>query len=656
MQRTQIQAPKTGKAIAKTKPQDTSWFVWTAAAALLTVFALIAGMARAEVKMISTHGYSFYGDLTYPADYPHFDYVNPNAPKGGEISLGVVGTFDSMNAYSRKGSAGSLSSMMYESLLGAAPTETNIDLASAPADVLGEFYGLLAHRLEYPDTKDWVIFYMRPEAKFSNGTPLTAHDVAFSHNLLLDQGLKSYGDAVRKRIPKVEVLDDHTIKFYFTKGISRRSLIDQVGGVPVWSQKWYEETGAKLNESRLDVSPGSGPYVLDSVNVNRQTVFKRDPNYWGADLPFNVGRNNFDKIRIEYFGDDTGAFEAFKAGEYTFKPEGNSKRWATGYNFPNVNNGSVVREEIPDGAPATPLGFVFNTGAENLGDIRVREALALAFNFEWTNESLQHGLFKQRVSFSQGTPVMATGKPTGAELAFLKSLGDVVPQDILTDDVRTAHTSTPNRLFDRKNSRKAMQLLDDAGFKIGDNGVRVTANGAPMKVTFLLSANSSSTGRAIIENYVSNVRKLGVDITLEVVDGAQYTARRRDRDYDMIYGGYYPIIEPDTGLEQQFGSEAAEFSLFNPAGMASPLVDEIISRSLLVQTKDEEAAAIQALDRALRRELIMVPLWYNDNYWVAYYDMFEHPENTPPYFLGYLDFWWYNQDKADALRASGALR
>jgi microcin C transport system substrate-binding protein len=652
MQRTPTQA----KVISKTKPRDGSWLIWTLGVSLIAVFALITGMARAEDKMISAHGYSFYGDLSYPEDYTHFNYVNPDAPKGGEIALGTVGTFDSMNVYSRKGRAGTLSWMMYESLLGAAPSETNIELASAPADVRGEFYGLLAYRLEYPESKDWVIFYMRPEAKFSDGTPLTAHDVAFSHNLLLDQGLKSYADAVRKRIPKVEVLDDHTIKFYFTEGISRRTLIDQVGGVPVWSKAWYDKTDAKLNEGRMDVSPGSGPYMLDSVTINRQIIYKRNKDYWGADLPFNAGRNNFDSIRVEYFGDETAAFEAFKSGVYTFKAEGNSKRWATGYDFPNVENGTVVREEIADGAPATPTGFVFNTGSPTLADIRVREALALAFNFDWTNQSLQYGLFKQRDSFSQGSPVMATGKPEGAELDFLKSLGDVVPQEMLSQDVRVAHTSTPDRLFDRKNSRKAMRLLDDAGYKVGDNGLRMTPEGAPMKVTFLLSANSSSTGRAIIENYVSNVQKLGVDMTLEVVDGAQYTARRRDRDYDMINHLYYPIIEPDTGLEQQFGSSEAEFSVFNSAGLASPLVDAIIAKSLRSQSKEEEVASIKALDRALRRELIMVPVWYNDAYWVAYYDMFEHPETTPPYFLGYLDFWWFNQDKADALRASGVLR
>ncbi|NRB03956.1 MAG: ABC transporter substrate-binding protein, partial [Rhodobacteraceae bacterium] len=393
------------RVIAKAETRSSRFWWWSMGLFGLLATLLAVTSARAnDQEMVVSHGYSFFGDLTYPADYTHFDYVNPDAPKGGEIALGTVGTFDSMNPYTRKGRAGALSSMMYESLLGDAPTGS-----AAPADVYGEYYGLLAERLEYPKDKEWVIFYMRPEARFSDGSPVTAHDVAFSHNLLLDEGLKSYADAVRKRIPKVEVIDDHTIKFYFAEGISRRSLIDQVGFIPAWSKKWYEETGAGLDESRLEVSPGSGPYMLDNFDVNRRIVYKRNPDYWGNDLPFNVGRNNFDAIRVEYFGDDTASFEAFKAGEYTFKVESDSKKWATGYEFPKVNDGSIVTEELPDGAPPTPSGIVFNLGTEALQDKRVREALALAYNFEWTNESLQYGLFEQRASYTQDTPLMATG-------------------------------------------------------------------------------------------------------------------------------------------------------------------------------------------------------------------------------------------------------
>ncbi len=627
---------------------------WLWSGALVFVLAFCWGsLVRAEAHetIIKSHGYSFYGDLTYPPDYTHFDYVNPDAPKGGEIAISTLGTFDSMNPYSRKGRGGALSTVMYESLLGG-----GVGGESAPADVYGEYYGLLAHTVEYPETKDWVIFHMRPEARFSNGDPVTAHDIAFSHNLLLDQGLKSYADAVRKRIPKVEVIDDHTVKFYFTEGISRRSLIDQVGFVPAWSKKWYEETGARLDESRLDISPGSGPYMIETVDVNRRIVYKRNPDYWGRDLPFNVGRNNFDRIRVEYFGDENSAFEAFKSGEYTFRNEGNSKQWATAYDFPKVAEGYVVKEEIPDGSPPTPSGIVFNLGREVLQDKRVREAVALGFNFEWTNESLQYGLFKQRASFTQDTPLMATGVPEGAELAFLRSLGDVVVPDLLTEEARMPHTSKPERLLDRRNARRAMKLLDAAGWAVGDDGKRRNAQGEPLRLTFLLNSSGSATLSAVVENFMSNLENFGIEAVLEKVDSSQYTARERDRDYDMVYDQYAAFLGTGTGLSQRYGSEAASYSLFNPAGLASPMVDAIIEASLLAETREQEEAAMTALDRALRHEFIMIPVWYNDVYWTAYYDQYGHPENQPAYGLGYLDFWWYDAEKAERLRAAGALR
>lgn len=615
------------------------------------VAAASGGAVMAEGKMIVSHGYSFYGDLTYPADFKHFDYVNPDAPKGGEISLGSLGTFDSMNPYSRKGRGGALSTIMYESLLG----EGN-NSEPAPADVYGESYGLLAERLEYPEGKDWVIFYMRPEARFSDGSPVTAHDIAFSHNLLLDQGLKSYADAVRKRIPKVEVIDDHTIKFHFTPGISRRSLIDQVGGVPAWSKAWFDKTGARLDESRLMTSPGSGPYMIDSIDVNRRIVYKRNPDYWGKDLPINVGRHNFDAIRVEYFGDENAAFEAFKAGEYTFRREGNSRQWASAYDFPKVSTGAVVKQELHDGSPATPAGIVFNLGRDVFKDKRVREAVALGFNFEWTNESLQFGLFKPRASFTQGTELMAGGPPVDDELAFLKSLGDVVPPEVLSAPARVPHTSDSKRLLDRKNLRRAMKLLDQAGWAVGDDGKRRNAAGAPLRLTFLLNSAGSATLSAIVENFMSNLENMGIEAVLEAVDASQYTLRERDRDYDMVYDSYGAFLGTGTGLMQRYGSETAAFSLFNPAGLASPMVDAIIDASLNAQSAAEEKTTLMALDRALRYEFFMIPTWYNDNHWVAYYDQYEYPENLPDFALGYLDFWWYNQDKADALRAAGALR
>lgn len=625
------------------------------ALAMLFFMGLAAIMAQAAVAqdgIIKSHGYSFFGDLSYPPDYEHFNYVNPDAPKGGEISIALSGSFDSMNPYTRKGRSAALSTVMYESLLG----QVLAGAGSLPADNFREMYGLLAHTIEYPEDKSWVIFHMRPEARFSDGTPVTAHDVLFSHNLLLDEGLRSYAEAVRKRIPKAEVLDDHSIKFYFADGISRRSLIDQVGSVPVWSKKWYEDSGAKLDESRLEVSPGSGPYKIKSVDVNRSVVYERDPEYWGWDLPINKGRHNFDTIRLEYFTDSTSAFEAFKAGEVTYRTEADPKIWASSYDFPAIENGWVVREEIPDGAPPDMGGIVFNLGSDPLKDKRVREAIALAFNFEWTNQSLLYGLFEQQRSFSTGTPLEAKGLPEGEELAFLKSLGDVVPEELFTTEPWVPHVSDPDRVNTRRNMRQALKLMEEAGYTVGEGGQMRGPDGTVLRLDFLFNASSSPTQKAMAENFVANLGKLGIDARLESVDSAQYSKRERDRDYDLVFDAYPSLLGTGTGLAQRFGSEAAEYSLFNPAGLASPMVDAIIEASLLTESQEEEDTAIRALDRALRYEFFLIPDGYAPDHWVAYWDMYDHPEEIPPYALGTLDFWWFDAEKAAALKAAGALR
>ncbi len=608
--------------------------------------------AQAEQKIIRSHGYSYFGNLSYPPDYQHFSYVNPDAPKGGEISIAISGSFDSMNPYTRKGRAAALSSMMYESLLG----EMLAGSGSLPADNYNEMYGLLAESIEYPEDKSWVIFHMRPEARFSDGTPVTAQDVLFSHNLLLDQGLKSYAEAVRKRIPRAEVIDDHTIKFYFADGISRRSLIDQVGSVPVFSKAWFEKTGARLDESRLETSPGSGPYVVEEVDVNRRVVYRRNPDYWGWHLPINKGRHNFDRIRLEYFADSTAAFEAFKAGSVTYRTESDPKNWATAYDFPAVDRGDVVRYALPDGFPPDMTGIVFNLGSEPLKDRRVRQAVALAFNFEWTNKSLLYGLFKQQKSYSEGTHLEAKGLPQGEELEFLRSLGDVVPEEIFTQEPWVPHVSDPDRLLTRRNMRKALNLYYDAGWEVADDGVLRNKDGEALRLNFLFNAASPPSAKAIAENFISNLRAMAVDARLETVDSAQYSKRERDRDYDLVFDGYPALLGTGTGLKQRFGSEAAAYSLFNPAGLASPMVDRIIDASLLTESQEEEDMTIRALDRALRYEFIVIPDGYKPDHWVAFWDMYDHPDPLPPYALGVLDFWWFDADKAARLEASGALQ
>lgn len=625
---------------------------YMAAFLTLSLAALWASLAVAQETVIKSHGYSYFGDLTYPADYTHFDYVNPDAPKGGEISLFAPGTFDSMNPYARKGRAGRYSWMVYESLLGEMPASGG----GVPADIYGEAYGLLAESLEYDEGKTWVIFNMRPEARFADGTPVTAHDVVFSHNLFLEQGLKSYAEAVKRRVLSAEALDDTRVKFTFAEGISRRSLIDQVGATPVFPKAWYDETGARLDEPRLDAAVGSGPYQVASVDVNRRIVYRRNPDYWGWHLPINQGRHNFDVIRIEYFADDSAAFEAFKAGEYTFRAESNSKAWATGYDFPAVEKGWVKLDELPDGTPPTPTGIVFNLDREKLKDVRVRQALALAYNFEWTNESLQYGLFKQRHSFVQDTPLEAKGVPEGAELELLKSLGDEIPPQMLSEPAVTAHSSKPDRLNDRRNLRRAMKLLDEAGWAVGDDGLRRNAAGEVLSIDFPINSSGAATLGAVVESYIGNLKKIGIDARYEKVDPSQYTLRSRERDYDLVFDNYRPFLEAGTGLSQMYGSQEAAFSVFNPAGLASPMVDAIIDAALDTTTREAQDAALMALDRALRYERFMIPVWYNDKYWVAYWDMYEHPETLPRYALGVLDFWWYNAEKGEALKAAGALR
>ncbi len=602
--------------------------------------------AQAEENIVKTHGYSYFGNLDYPADFAHFDYVNPDAPKGGELSLNTTGTFDSLNPYSRKGRAGVLTTIQYDSLL----ESTN--------DAVGQYYGLLAKSLEYDEGRNYVVFHMRPEAKFWDGTQVTAHDVVYSHKLFVTQGLPSYAQAVSRMVPEAEALDDLTVKFTFNPEVSRRSLIETVGNTPVFSKAWFEaDAERRLDEPRLEVALGSGPYQLDNYDINRRITYKRNADYWAKDLPINRGRHNYDRIRVEYFADQTAAFEGFKAGEYTFRVEGDPKVWASGYDFPNLAEGHVIKKELPNGNPPTPSGFVFNLGKSQFADKSVREALALAFNFEWVNESLMFGLNTQRSSFVEGTPIEATGLPEGEELTFLKTLGDVVPAEFLNEPVRTSHVSKPARLRDRRNLRKAAKMLDAAGWSVGEDRLRRNASGATLEVNIPYPSNQSNSVATMIETYVQNLQALGVDATAEKVDPSQFTSRRRDRDYDMIHStSYGSFLSTGGGLSQMYGSEEAAFSLFNPAGLASPLVDAIINASFDTVNQVDQDMALKALDRALRFEFFVVPDGYVPNYWVSYFDIYEHPETLPPYALGRFDLWWVNPDKAADLEAKGVLR
>lgn len=601
-------------------------------------------------EIIRSHGYSFFGDLKYPADFPHFDYVNPDAPVGGEISVATRGTFDGMNRFASKGRSGLYSGLIGESMFADGPFGTAV-----PSDRLTDAYGLLAHTVEYPKNKTWCIFHMRPEARFADGTPVTAHDALFTHNLFLEQGIRSYARAVRQRISGAEVIDDHTIRYSFVDGISRRSLISQVGGTPVFSKDWYERTGERLDEPSLNTPMGSGPYVVDDFEINRYIIYKRNPDYWGWHVNVNKGRHNFERVRVEYFADDAAEFEAFKSGVYTFRAEGSTKRWATGYDFPAVDKGFVKRETLASGVPPSPTGFIFNFQREKFQDVRVREAMSLAFNFEWTSSSLQFGLTQQRHSFSEGTEIEAKGLPEGMEKTFLESLGDVIPPEIFTQEAVRAHTSSERSTVDRRNKRKALKLFEEAGWTVGSDGKLANAAGESFDVQFMLSSATSDTAEAIITTYVGNLQSYGVNAEMEKVDTAQMQQRFLDKDFDMLFTRNQSFQTTGTGLMQFYGSETAVVSSWNPQSLQSPMVDAIIKASLETKSREEEVASLQALDRALRFLRIQVPVGYVADNWVAAYDMYEHPEDLPPLAVGYLDFWWMNQQKFETLKAAGAF-
>ena len=616
-----------------------------AKSAIKLVFFIIFPMCFATIvmsndKLLKSHGYSFFGDLKYAYDFEHLNYVNPDAPKGGEISTWGFGTFDSMNPYSRKGRAGALASLHFESLM------------IGTADEIGALYGLLASSLEYPDDVSYVIFEMRPEARFSDGTPVTAEDAKFTYELFLKEGLPSYKSVLSQIVERAEVLGPHKLKYVFKPGSPKRDRIPTVGSLPVKSKVWFEKTGAALDESRMEPAVGSGRYVLDSYEVNRWIRYKRNPSYWGDDLPIQRGRGNFDNIRIEYFADGNAAFEGFKSGAYTFKLENSSKTWATGYDFPAVENGYVIKKTLPDGGIATGQSFVMNLRQPHFKDIRVREAISYLFNFEWSNESLFYGQYERVHSFWENSEFAATGVPSTAELALLTPIADKLPEGVLTEEAVMAKGSG-NRATDRTNLRAASTLLQEAGWNVGSDGLRRNASGKILKIEIL--ERSPAFDRVVLP-FVENLKAVGIDAVYNRVDPAQYTDRTRNFDFDIITDQFPMSMEPGSGLKQYFGSETADQSLFNTMGIKSEGVDALIEHVLTSIDKETLKTSVMALDRALRSYRFWVPQWYNATHRVAYWNMYEHPEEIAPYALGQFDYWWFNAEKAKNLKDNGIIR
>lgn len=613
--------------------------------AILIGAAIWAGQADADGHdpVTVTHGYSNFDELVYPADFPHFNYVNADAPKGGEISQWAQGTFDSFNMSTRKGTPAALATIGYESILMAA------------ADDAYGAYCYLCTTMEYPQSRDWVIFNLRDDVTFSDGTGMTAEDLKFSFELYLEQGITEYREVYSRFIDSVEVMNPYKIKFTFTEDAPRRDVVTWVGGTSAFSKAWWEDTGARLDESTDAPFMGTGPYLLDTVDIGRQLVYRKDSNWWGADHPASIGRNNFETIRVEYFADSAAAFEGFKSGAYTFRSENSSKQWATGYDFPAVDNGWVKVEELPNGAIGSAQSFVFNLDNPTWQDPWVRDAVALMFNFEWSNESLFYGLYARVNSFWQNSDLEAKGTPTEGELAILQPLVEegLFDASILTDEVRmAAASSTSQRPLDRGNLRRASALLDEAGWLAGDDGVR-RKDGQTLDAVFL---QYSPQFDRIVNPMVENLKRLGVNASLERVDTSQYIERRRSGDFDLVNHTLTQGFEPGQQLRQWFGSETADDSSRNIMRLRSEGVDRMIDAVVAAEELADIQTAARAMDRVLRAEGFWIPQWFKDTHTVAYYDQYRFPDELPPFALGTLDFWWYDADAAAALNDAGALQ
>ena len=607
-------------------------------AALLSISGSLL-VTRSFAETVTSHGISTFGELKYEADFQHLEYVNPNAPKGGEMSIWGFGSFDSMHPYSTKGRAGRLSSIFFETLL------------EGTADEPDSAYGLLASSMEYPEDRSEVIFNLRPEARFSDGSPLTADDVVFSYEILRDKGLPSFRAVIESEVASATALSATRVKFVFKEGVPTRDLPQMVGGLPIFSKKYYLETGANFEDSTLTPAIGSGPYVLETVDVGQNIIYKRNPEYWGRNLAINKGRHNFDRIRVEYFADYNSAFEGFKAGAYYFRNEASSKIWATGYDFPSLQKGWVVKDTPPDGTLATGQSFIFNLRREQFTDIRVRKALGLMFNFEWSNKTLFYGIYERISSFWENSYLKATGLPSDGELAFLNPLKNILPDTVLKAEAELAPTSSKRQL-DRTNLRKASALLDDAGWIVGDDGIRRNKLGKTLTLEIL---NDSQAFDRVINPFVENLQRLGVDGVHTRIDNAQMTERERNFDFDMVVGNFRTSLTSGSGLKQYFGSESADYSIFNLSGYSSEATDKLIEDILAAEDRQTLNDATRALDRLLRAEVFWIPQWFKKKHTVAYYDMYRYPDKLPPYDLGTLDFWWFDEAAFNKLKSEGAF-
>ncbi|HEX5454354.1 MAG TPA: extracellular solute-binding protein [Stellaceae bacterium] len=595
------------------------------------IFALaLAGGAIAAIAASGTYGLSLFGELKYKPDFTHFDYVNPAAPKGGEMRFSAIGTYDSLNPFIIKGVAASGIGQTFDTLMARAEDEP------------GTEYGLVAESAQIAPDHLSVLYTLRPQARFHDGSPITPQDVVWTFNTLRDKGAPMYR-AYYGDVAKVTVEGAHGVRFTF-RTADNRELPVIIGEMTVLSKKYYETHD--FTKTTLEAPLGSGPYEVAQVQPGRSITYKRVADYWGANLPVNKGRYNVDTIRYDYYRDGSIALEGFKAGQYDVRLENSSKAWATGYNSPALSQGLIKKVSIPNELPSGMQGFGYNLRRPMFQDPRVRQALAYAFDFQWSNKNLFYGLYTRTRSYFDNSPLASTGIPKGEEQKILEPFRGKIPDEVFTKEYNPPTYDAKFTL--RDGLREAVKLLREAGWNFKNGKLVNDKTGKPFSFEFLL--NNPEFERIVLP-FADNLKRIGIAARIRLVDTAQYQRRMDTFDYDMAVVVFPQSLSPGNEQREFWGSQAADQQgSQNVLGIKSPVIDKLIAELVHAPTRASLIAHVHALDRVLQYGYYVVPNYHNSAFWIAYWDKYRRPEISPKYAIG-LNTWWVDQKAAQTIAA-----
>lgn len=570
------------------------------------------------------HALSLFGDPKYEQGFAHFDYVNPDAPKGGEVREAAYGSFDSFNPYILKGTPAQGLGLIYDTL------------TASSLDEPGTQYALLAKSMAHPDDFASVTFTLDERARFHDGVSVKAADVVWSFKTLTSN--HPFYRAYYADVDSVEAISERVVKFTFRKS-GNRELPQIVGQLVVLPKHYWAGEGKDIQKTTLEPPVGSGAYIIDTFETGRYVAYRRNPDYWAKDLNVSVGKYNFARVRYDYFGDFTVAFEAFKAGNLQFRDENNSKNWATGYDVPAAKDGRMTLEMPANGSVQGMQGFIFNTRKNKFKDLKLRQAFNHAYDFEWANNTLFYGQYVRTGSYFDNSELAATELPSPAELQLLTPLQDQLPASVFTQAYRNPENPDPNAL--RQNLRKAKKLLEEAGWNV-TNG-KLQKNGEILEVEFLLVQPAFER---IVAPFIRNLEKLGVTANIRTIDPTQYQNRVMDYDFDIIVHSFGQSLSPGNEQRNYWSAENADRpGGRNLIGIKNPAIDKLVEHIIFAPNRATQITATRALDRVLLAHHFVVPHWHIPTHRLAYWHNISRPDNLPLYSHGFPSIWWANEDK-----------